>query len=357
MPEKILLVWDRLGDYHRARVKALQNLVGHHQVFYADLGAADKLYQWSNSDQADPQYFLLSDQPVEVPAASQRLENFKKIIQKHQIKVVGIAGYGRKEYRHFLWYCYRHRIQVILFAESWYGNHVWFNWLKGKMLQMLCHGFLVSGERAKNHFHQKLGIPLEKIRTGYSSVDNAHFAKAQKPASKAQNPVLLCVARFSEEKNLPFLIKAYQKSNIQEQFQLWLVGGGQEEKNLRELANQHPNIRLMNWVSYQELPDLYATADYFILPSRFEPWGLVANEAAAAGLPLILSEACGCLPELLDETNGFSFSPDDLDGLVRILNHLPQIEQPTYETMSERSRQKVAAISAENWAQQFLALL
>jgi glycosyltransferase involved in cell wall biosynthesis len=355
MSEKILLVWDRLGDYHRARVKALQNVVGKENVFYADLGAADNLYKWSNSDQADSQYFLLSQKPVQEADAAQRLENFKKIIQTHQIKVVGIAGYGRKEYRMFLWYCYRNGIKVVLFAESWYGKNVLFNQVKGSVLKLLCSGFLVSGERAKQHFHRQLGIPLEKIRTGYSSVDNAHFAQGKRTATNDKKTIL-CVARFSEEKNLSLLIKAYQAAEINGKFRLLLVGGGKEEATLRQLANNNPDIILRNWASYDELPDLYASADYFILPSSFEPWGLVANEAAAVGLPLILSQACGCLPELLDEKNGFSFAAHDQNALIQIFNRLQHIDDAQYQAMSEHSRKKVDAISSENWAKQFVAL-
>lgn len=355
MADKILLVWDRLGDYHRARVKALQEAVGKENVFYADLGAADNLYKWSSSDQNDSQYFLLSQKPVQEPDAAQRLENFKKIVQTQQIKVVGIAGYGRKEYRMFLWYCYRNGIKVVLFAESWYGKNLIFNQIKGIALKLLCSGFLVSGERAKQHFHQQLGIPLSKIRIGYSSVDNAHFAKGKK-TTENNKKIILCVARFSEEKNLSLLIQAYQNSAINGKFQLVVVGGGKEETKLQQLAANNPDIFLRNWMTYNELPDLYASADYFILPSSFEPWGLVANEAAAAGLPLILSNECGCLPELLDEKNGFSFPANDQNALIQIFNRLPNITETQYQTMSEHSRKKVDAISSENWAKQFIAL-
>ena len=61
---------------------------------------------------------------------------------------------------------------------------------------------------------------------------------------------------------------------------------------------------------------VYGLASAFVHPSTTEQWGLVVNEAAAAGLPLIVSERCGCAPELVRQgVTGFLFDPYDIDAI------------------------------------------
>ena len=98
----ILLVWDRIGDYHAARFQALEDLAGQGSVFISDLGAADQLYQWKNPLHQHPAYLPLSSKPVEKEDYKNRLRNFKKLIESQNIQTVGIAGYGRAEYRFML---------------------------------------------------------------------------------------------------------------------------------------------------------------------------------------------------------------------------------------------------------------
>jgi glycosyltransferase involved in cell wall biosynthesis len=68
---------------------------------------------------------------------------------------------------------------------------------------------------------------------------------------------------------------------------------------------------------------LYASTDCLILPSGSETWGLVVNEAMAAGLAVVVSSSCGCVEDLVASgDNGFVFDPDDRAGLVAALERL-----------------------------------
>jgi glycosyltransferase involved in cell wall biosynthesis len=63
-------------------------------------------------------------------------------------------------------------------------------------------------------------------------------------------------------------------------------------------------------VGYQELPGIYGMAQAFVHASTTEQWGLVVNEAMAAGLPVLVSARCGCVSDLvIDGVNGFTFDP------------------------------------------------
>lgn len=346
----ILIVWDRIGDYHRARIRALEERAGPGHVFTADFGGNDDLYGWENTEESQ-QHYVLSSRAVDQLDIWRRVNRFWKLLREKEIQNVAIAGYGRFEYVLFIKLARFKGCRVTLFAESWYGQNRLLNWAKGLFLNMFCHKFLVSGSRARDHFHQQLGIPLDRILTGYSVVDNDHFSVAD---ATAREPILLCVARFSPEKNLGLLISTFLQSKLADSWRLRLIGGGPEEEKLRKLAADSPRVEFAGWVGYADLPGEYARAGYFVLPSTFEPWGLVVNEAMAAGLPVICSVACGCQPDLVAPDCGYSFQAGDAEELSRILNHLPEPDSDPWTQLSRQAKNRIAGFSSAFWANQLL---
>jgi len=349
---KYLLLWERMGDYHRARVREVARIAGAENVWAGDLGGADETYGW-DSGNAYGSYFRLSPKPVDEVGATEAFRAFIKLVRKEQISHVCIPGYGRLAYMLMIGWSRITGRKVLIFAESWYPGNPVFDRLKGLFLKTFTHTVFVSGERARRHFAERLHYPPKKIRSGYSVVDNDHFAKGK--GTKADPPKLLCVARFSEEKNLALLIKAFKRSKLSKTWSLSLVGGGPLKDELIKLSGDAP-VEIIEWSKYADLPDIYAQAVCFVLPSRFEPWGLVANEAMAAGLPIILSNKVGALPELLEEgANGWQFKSDSEVDLVRVLNELNESGLELLEQFGRRSREKIEKFSCSAWAGQIHA--
>jgi glycosyltransferase involved in cell wall biosynthesis len=356
MASNVLLIWDRMGDYHRARWSAVQSFLSDREVFAADFGGSDKLYGWKTTSEKN-NYFLLSNASPDTFDIS-RIRKFSRILKENNIGVVCIPGYGRPEYVILLALCTIMGRHVILFAESWYGASSIVERMKAGILKSTCDGYLVSGERARMHFADRLGINERKILTGYSVVDNQHFASSSSSSSKETGKELLCVARFAEEKNLSLLIDAFVKSVMPEQgWRLTLVGGGPQEEELRFKAHSHP-VTLLAWQPYNALPALYQHADVFVLPSIFEPWGLVVNEAMAAGLPVLLSHEVGCLPDLLQEgVNGWSFPSKNEGSLLTVLNQIAGLGAGKLKDMGEASRKIISNFSPERFAMQIGKLI
>ncbi len=345
--QKTLLLWDRMGDYHRARWKALSAIIGKENCYGADLGRGDGLYHWTNTEATD-NYICLSDNPVNKSGIINPFKRFKHYIKSHQITHVCIPGYGRPIYLLLLIWCRLNGIKVLMFAESWYRGHPLLDKLKGWFISSVVDMNFVSGKHAAAHFKNRLGICETKIVEGYSVVDNNHFASSQ--TKKQQTPTLLCVARFAEEKNLDLLINAFQASILSKKWHLKVVGGGPLKEVLQKSITT-PNIELTNWLSYDQLPDLYASSTLFILPSKFEPWGLVVNEAMAAGLPIILSDAIGALPDLLMEgENGWNFKYDNSNELTNLFNHISKIDNTILVDMGKRSKEIIENYSCQTWA-------
>src|SRR5206468_2594937 len=115
------------------------------------------------------------------------------------------------------------------------------------------------------------------------------------------------------------------------------VGPGRE----RVAALAGPSVRLLGRIERDELVDWYAAADAFVMPSRSETWGMAMQEAAAAGLPLIASEAPGAGYDLIEEgVNGFRVPVGDVEALRRALTRVA-----TDESFRERARPRTLELA------------
>ncbi|MDB4432930.1 glycosyltransferase, partial [Akkermansiaceae bacterium] len=93
-------------------------------------------------------------------------------------------------------------------------------------------------------------------------------------------------------------------------------------------------------------------ASAFVLPSRFEPWGVVVQEAAASGLPLICSDACGAGVHLLrDRWNGRSFAAGDSDHLVECLLWMHQQSDQQLHELGRHSFELSRQYTPARWVE------
>ena len=114
----------------------------------------------------------------------------------------------------------------------------------------------------------------------------------------ADDVAVLCVARLSPEKGLDTLIRAAAAAGPA--VKLLLVGDGAERRSLEDLARTlDVRVTFAGELPWDEIVDAYVASDVFALLSVSETWGVVVNEAAASGLPLILSDHVGAAPDLL----------------------------------------------------------
>jgi glycosyltransferase involved in cell wall biosynthesis len=103
-----------------------------------------------------------------------------------------------------------------------------------------------------------------------------------------------------------------------------ILGDGPRESFLRNRADTLENsVEFKGFIERDQLYRYYTEADAFILPSKNEVWGLVVNEALACGTPAIVSDQCGCAPDLIREGfNGSVFESDEQDNLTETLEEL-----------------------------------
>lgn len=345
----ILLIWDRAGPYHIARAQALRRRFDG-VVVVAELGASDALYQWCPPKARGMRG--LSPKSVESADFMRRLWRFARLVRREHIHDVAVAGYAHPTYWAILLLSRFLGLRIVLFAESWYPRGRLHDLVKGWALRILCDAVFVSGQRALDHFRTRLKFPSERLQAGYSVVHNQHFRPRN---GRRRGRCFLCVARFAEPKNLLFLVEAFRAARLPLDRKLLLVGGGPLEETLRKVND--PRIQIRGWVPYATLPALYAEAEWLVLPSLFEPWGLVVNEAMAAGAPVIASTACGCVPDLLTPETGLLFDPASPEELVGRLERAAGLPDAAWLTMSNRCMDTVASLNPDSWARALMSAL
>ena len=204
-------------------------------------------------------------------------------------------------------------------------------------------GVFVPGGAAAA-YARSLGVPERRIARAPNAVDDARFARAAVDRRGRSSCTFLYAGRLDPEKCVHVLLQAFESVPGR----LVVVGSGSEEKRLRGLASDR--VRFVGPLDGDDLVDWYATADVFVLPSCSEPWGMVLNEAAAAGLPLVATNDVGAAHDLIaGGVNGFRVPSRDPQALAAALRSLADDEAFRIEAGS-RSRELVGAFTPQAWA-------
>ena len=171
---------------------------------------------------------------------------------------------------------------------------------------------------------------------------------------------LIYVGRLIDRlKNITTLIDAFKA--VKEQLPgaadwgLLLVGDGEDREQLTTLIQDMPQVRIITGRSWQDVPAYLALSNALVLPSYSEPWGLVVNEAMVCELPVLVSDRCGCAPDLVDPgINGFVFDPYQPEQLLDSLTKLINYSAADRAGMGMASAKKIAAYSPEAVAGEML---
>jgi glycosyltransferase involved in cell wall biosynthesis len=220
-------------------------------------------------------------------------------------------------------------------------------WAK-RMLAGACTSFVVPGSAAASYVRTL--APGKGVAVAPNAVDGGLFSSRtdDRNALRAELGLERCcvlyVGRLAPEKGVDVLLRAAEGIDAT----VVLAGTGPEEARLRALAP--PGTRFLGHVDRDDLPAWYAASDVFVLPSLSEPWGMPLNEAAAAGLPLVATDAVGAAWELIEDgENGFRVPPGDVAALHGKLAELVGDEE-LRRAAGRRSRELAARFTPEAWA-------
>ncbi|MBL0141391.1 MAG: glycosyltransferase family 4 protein [Betaproteobacteria bacterium] len=208
-----------------------------------------------------------------------------------------------------------------------------------KVFVSSCDMAFVYGSRAGDYC-ATLGMPRDRIIVRCQATDNSFVAEevsryrsagegARVKAGIPWKRTVLLLGRIAAEKNFAVVIRAFQRVMqkdpvLAEEWGVLVVGHGPQREALSTYARDSGvPLFFAGGVPWWDVPRLLALAEIMVLPSLSEPWGLVVNEAMAGGVVAVVSERCGCAPDLIvDGKTGFVFEPSDDERLASILELL-----------------------------------
>ncbi len=157
-----------------------------------------------------------------------------------------------------------------------------------------------------------------KVRTIYSAspVDTLLTIPIKHPSNSLK---IGAYGRFAPQKGFNLLLSAFL-SLPAEKFQLYLGGYGQDEQLIKDLAQDLPHVKLLGAI--EDVPAFLADCDAIVIPSRWEPWGLVCLEAKAAGRPIVAFAVDGLTEQI--QGCGLLVTPNEPNKLAEAIVSLPQ---------------------------------
>src|SRR6266566_1020236 len=376
----VAVIFHHIGPYHHARLNAAAGRLSVTGIEWSAKGYD----AWGSADLCARycKISLFSEAADHYPGNRQRREAFRWALDQANPDVVAVNGWNNFGSLAAARCCMERGIPMVVMSESARGDEprTWWKEIIKRRIVDLYAAALVGGQRHVEYLVE-LGMPRERIFTGYDVVDNAYFEQRALEIRNANPPqadeirkkhalpenYFLASARFIQKKNLPILIRAYAEYrdrlkgtgvtdpgyNRGAPWDLLLLGDEPMRETLNaQLAtlNLHPHVHLPGFKQYDELPVYYALANAFVHASTTEQWGLVVNEAVASGLPVFVSNRCGCVPELVQD-NGFTFDPANESELAGRLLQMASLSADERRRLGEASYRIAANFAPDRFGE------
>ncbi len=355
--ETIAFMVQRIGPYHHARLCAWA-VTRPGAINVIEFRPDDAVYAWTS----------VKENGGYLRRQTHSREELCRALGELQPQVIVCVGYADAEINQAVAWALHRRVPLVTCSDSTYEDEPR-SWTKELFKRRIVSAFdaaLVAGRRAHDYL-EHLGLGGERRFQPWDVVDNAHFERgaelSRKDETASREKLKLppryfhCVSRFIPKKNLPRLVEAYARYAAQagpEAWSLVLAGAGPLESELRAVvgaAGLNQQVHFPGLLPYSDLPMYYGLAGALILPSTSDQWGLVVNEAMAAGLPVLVSTRCGCAPDLVREgDNGFTFDPKNVPQLAELLTRLANMSDARRAAMGQQSREMIKEFSPEAFA-------
>lgn len=394
---KVAVLFDNLGPYHRSRLRTANE---HIDVLAIEFGASSGDYAWWR-ESASPGFSHTCLNPTGLGDQHNRtvfLNLLWSSLDGFSPDVVAAPGWSSRGSLMAIGWASKRGAPTILMSESTAHDEVrvkWKEWIKRRLVG--CFSAALAGGSAHAAYLRQLGMRGDRIFLGYDAVDNDHFAPSSSTSRSVNSreasnlrdtsdvsssdsavrvvsnpnfiaaPFFLASARFVAKKNLPSLLLAFARYRERSAeigrtpWNLVLLGDGPlrpelerlvDELGLRTPVRDGGSCEFPGFVQYEQLPAFYHAATAFIHISTTEQWGLVVNEAMAAGLPVLVSKRCGCAPDLVkDGVNGWTLYPYDPEAIAHDMLKMATLSEVERQAMGRASRQIIADWGPQRFAQ------
>lgn len=277
---EVVFTIQQIGPYHHARFQALAEEM---QVLIIETRPNDTTYSWE----------------TEFPNAKYKRVTYTKNIgtlKQHLLsKTVFICGWYDKEMLHILLAATLVKAKRILISDSRAADaeRIWWKEIVKSLVLKFYQGALVAGKESADYLRQ-LGF-RKQIEKPWDVIDESLW---QPKESIVKENYWVFPARFVEKKNHKIFLEAFSSAIIEVDNapKLLLCGDGPLENDIRALVhtlNIDHLVQFKGFVHTNEMIPIMQKAQWMVLPSMYDQWGLVVNEALAAGTPVLVSDNCG----------------------------------------------------------------
>lgn len=271
-----------------------------------------------------------------------RVSRLMMNILRGRYTVAHLAGWGHWVVRLAIICCKVRGVPFSLESDTPLNRDLrnWREWVKKRIYPVLLNWAAVvipGGTRQANLFRH-YGVPEEKINVSHMTVDTRRLRglrtksreELRTDAGIADDRVLmLFVGRLIGHKGIDFLLRAFQAVMTEcNKLDLVVIGDGPLRGEVEEFAVNHPGrLRFLGRQNQETVVAWMRSADFLVLPSDHEPWGLVVNEAMTCGLPVVISDACGCVDDLVaNGRTGLVFPAGEMKLLAEAIKQLARDE-------------------------------
>jgi len=364
---RLVVMQPRFGPHHIARLKAAASLLGERGASVIGLETAqhESRYAWDviEGDQGFERHVLFPQQDYLGLTRAAIHSATVGTLGRLKPHVVYVCGWGYTEARAAILWCRANGVAIVLACDTTKveTSRSWLRSAIKRRILSLCDAAFVSGARSRDYLIE-LGFDAEAIAEGIDVVDNDYYAEASAvsigpPIVPQGRAYWVTVCRFVPEKNLVAAIEAYAqyRRRVSDPWDWVLCGDGPLRTKIsdaRDRLGLQQNVTLAGFLQFHDLPAYYSRAAAFWLPSVREPWGLVVNEAMACGLPVVVSNAAGCVPDLVEEGgNGWSFDPNSVSGMAEALMRMHSLHPSARRAMGDRSLRIIAEWDLDRFAE------
>ncbi len=280
-----------------------------------------------------------------------------RILKCESPDAVLIYGYYLWEHWLILFVARIARVPILFIGETFsLGSSRARMALKRAILPTLyrCMGAIIVIGVKNRAYYEKLGVQSPKLINARYCVDGAFFSPSPAQSNQARRTVreryqiepdafvLLFVGRLFDRKRPRDVVEIQRRlQQVHPKLHTLMVGTGELESVLRQEALGISRITFTGFVDQAQIRDIYCASDCLIVPSEFETWGLVVNEAMHCGLPAVVTETCGAADDLVKRgETGFVYPVGGIEVAAQLVESL--IVNPGLQALvAERARERV----------------
>jgi glycosyltransferase involved in cell wall biosynthesis len=341
---KIAFLYSEVAGYFMACANSLSQ---HAEVL---------IIRWPTNAEA-PFQFEPTDQLRVVPKSDYTTAQLKNMLDEFNPDIVVCSGWMDKDYLKLVKGFNKKVKRVLSLDNHWTGS------IKQKVASIVSpfylkkiftHAWVPGSPQAE--YAKKLGFDSNIIRGFYcanSSLFDQKFATTF-AGKKSEFPKrFLYVGRYVEHKGIFEMWEAFLQlqKEIPNDWELWCLGTGDQWGNRVE----DDKIRHFGFVQPADMDQYICETGVYILPSKFEPWGVSVQEFAIAGFPLLLSNAIGSKEQFLKD-NGISFEAGNVVQIKKAMRQIIEMDDAQLVEKGEKSHAIGMSYTTEQWAERILAI-